>query len=240
MCARTQLTASGAELAQIFDLDEVPVLEPRYNVAPSQELAAIRVHPDLGRRRLAPLAWGLVPPWAEDRRVGHRMINARVETAATRPGFRDALRERRCLIPVTGFYEWQRHDRRLSQPFLIRRRDLRPMALAGLWERWRARDGGPAVESCTILTTEANAEIAPVHDRMPLILEPDALAAWLDPAQTSPRALASLMIPARPGPLELVTVSTLVNDPRREGPEVAAPAPPLSETRPLQRSLFEP
>src|SRR5262245_4330455 len=188
MCGRYSLYSSAADLAEWLGLPEVPALEPRYNVAPTQPVAAVRAGPG-GGRELVRLRWGLVTPWAADPGTGPLLINARSETAADKPAFRAALRARRCLVPADGFYEWVRQAGK-RQPIHFRLRDGRPFAFAGLWERWQA-PGGPAVESCAILTTGANELVRQAHDRMPVILGPDAFGEWLDPAVRDPAALAA-------------------------------------------------
>ncbi|MCY4600882.1 MAG: SOS response-associated peptidase, partial [Acidobacteria bacterium] len=189
MCGRFTQVLSWPELRDLMEL-EGPMLDlaPRYNVAPGQQIAAVRREPD--GRRLAMLRWGLIPGWAADPAIGHRLINARAETASSKPSFRGAFRSRRCLIPASGFYEWQRAGA-VRQPYLIGRGDGRLLAFAGLWERWTVRRGatlggslaahepGDVIETCTILTTSANEAVAPVHHRMPVILPREAFEPWL-------------------------------------------------------------
>ena len=166
------------------------------------------------------LRWGLIPAWAPEPRTGYSTINARAETVAEKPTYRQAFRRRRCLIPADGFYEWQSIGKG-KQPYGIAPADGAPFALAGLWERWE-RDG-QVLESCTILVTQANALLAPLHDRMPVILDPADEARWLDPALTDPAALRPLLVPCPPERLRLWPVSSAVNDPRHEGPDLIAP-----------------
>ena len=214
------------ELHERLDLIGTPLnLRPRYNVAPSQDVAAVRAAE--GGRSLAMLRWGLIPAWARDPAIGHKLINARSETAAEKPSFRSAFRHRRCLIPADGFYEWQRRGG-TRQPWLFGLRDAAPMIFAGLWERWTVpagaaltgslaeRSPGDAVETCTILTTAANATVAPVHGRMPVILPPDAWDAWL----------AGEQVPLGPCPADNMTahpVSTHVNRPANDDPRCVEP-----------------
>ncbi|HKI36710.1 MAG TPA: SOS response-associated peptidase [Gemmataceae bacterium] len=221
MCGRFTLFASGDELARLFGFETagVPALEPRYNVAPTQPVAAVRL--DDGRRALVLLRWGLIPSWAKDPGIGNSLINARSETAAEKPSFRSAFRQRRCLVPASGFYEWQATGGKHKQPYHFRRRDGKPFAFAGLWERWHDGDGQP-VETCAILTTEANAVVRPVHDRMPVILPPGDFAAWLDPR--TPGAEVGALL--RPYPAEEMTgvpVGRYVSNPRNEGPQCLTP-----------------
>ena len=201
-------------LVQYFDLaDEVPALEPRFNIAPTQTAPVIRMN---GNRHLAMCRWGLIPSWASDKAIGARLLNARSESVATKPAFRSAFKQRRCLVPADGFYEWQKAGSK-KQPFFFRPVNDRPFAFAGLWETWHKDD--QALESFTILTTEANALLRPLHDRMPVILAPEDFAVWLDPRMQDLQTLQPLL---RPYPAEGMTsylVSTLVNSPRNESPQ---------------------
>lgn len=220
MCARFSLVAPPEVVAEIFDLEDVLDFPPRYNVAPTQAVPVVRADPERGRR-LDLLRWGLVPWWARDLKIGARMINARSETAAEKPAFRDAVRMRRCIVPVDGFYEWQKLASG-KQPMRIRRRDRRPFAFAGLWERWRKGDAEP-VESFTVLTTEPNDLLRPIHDRMPVILAPEDFDRWLDPALRSPDAVSGLLAPCEDDELEAYPVSTLVNSWRNDVPACIEP-----------------
>ena len=190
MCGRFNLTASGEEIAEAFGLDEAPELAPRYNIAPTQPVAVVRV--EAGRRRLGTLRWGLVPEGAPETERGY--INARAETAWQKPSFREAFARRRCLIPATGFYEWQRTTAR-RRPWLFALGSGRLFAFAGLWEP-PAREG--ASPTCTILTTEPNDVTRPVHDRMPVILPPEGYARWVDPRPGDAVALRPLLVPFPP------------------------------------------
>src|SRR5215212_10266217 len=177
MCGRYTLSTPAGRLTEEFQLDEVAVdLTPSYNVAPTQQVAAV-LEED-GKRRLEMLKWGLVPSWADDPEIGARMINARSETAPEKPSFRRAFRRRRCLIATDGFYEWKRENGG-KQPYYFHMQEGRPFAFAGLWESWDK--GGGALRSCTILTTRANSVLDGIHDRMPVILPSGAYDLWLDP-----------------------------------------------------------
>jgi len=225
VCGRVTLTSSAREIAEQFELEsgvEVAPLEPRYNVAPSQDIATVREDTE-GRRVLSLERWGLVPHWAKDPSIGNRMINARAETVATKPAFRDAFRRRRCLVPVDGFYEWsgQAGQRR---PYLFRRPDRALFGIAGLYARWIG-EGGEVVDSCTLITTEANATLAPYHHRMPVILGPDRYGQWLDRSQEDPEALAPLLAPCPPAWLDASPVSTRINNPRNDDPNCLVPEP---------------
>ena len=223
MCGRFTLKTPPQVVAELFGLDEVPAWEPRYNIAPTQPVAAVRAARDGGQRELVFLHWGLIPSWADDWRIGNRMINARSETVAEKPAFRRAFRQRRCLVPADGFFEWQRQGTK-KQPYYIHRRDGRPLAIAGLWEHWAGAGSGP-VESCTLLTTAANATLRPLHDRMPVLLEPAQFDTWLDPEQHSVESLVALLAPADDAVLEAYAVSTVVNSPRNDSPACIEPKP---------------
>ena len=217
MCGRFSLSTPTETLAEYFELAEVPRLTPRYNVAPTQAVAVIRDGPRGGGRRLDLLHWGLVPRWAKDRRMGARMINARSETAATKPAFRSAFRRRRCLVAADGFFEWRSVGGR-KEPMFFRMVDGAPFGLAGLWEHWQAPDG-QALESCTILTTKPSALVAPIHDRMPVIVAREDFALWLDPGVQEPSSVLRLLVPFEADTMTCHRVSTRVNSPRNDDPE---------------------
>ncbi|UCE59119.1 MAG: SOS response-associated peptidase [Phycisphaerales bacterium] len=193
MCGRFTLTASGEVVAECFGLAATPGIHPNDNVAPTQSSPVVRLDQGTGERRLELLRWGLIPSWAKDPAIGSRMINARAETVATKPSFRSALRHRRCLVVADGFYEWQKVEgRKRKQPYHIRLNDGRPFAFAGLWERWERPDGDP-LDSFTVITTEPNELLRPVHDRMPVILHAGDYAQWLDLHERTPDSLLSLL-----------------------------------------------
>jgi putative SOS response-associated peptidase YedK len=223
MCGRFTLVAAGDVLADLFQLLEAPDWLPRYNIAPTQPVLAVRLAGSGAGRECVRLRWGLVPSWAKEV-GGPPLINARAETVADKPAFRTALKQRRCLIPADGFYEWLKRDGK-KQPFSFRLWDNRPFAFAGLWERWTG-DENP-VESCTIVTTEANDLVRPVHDRMPVILPVRYHAAWLDPDVRDADRLRTLL---RPFPAEEMTalpVGAHVNNARHDDPRCLEPlAPP--------------
>jgi putative SOS response-associated peptidase YedK len=219
MCGRFSLFTPAPDLAGLFDLAGFPELAPRYNIAPTQPVAAVRAC-DSGRE-LVRLRWGLVPPWSRDTKVAP--INARAEKAADKPMFRAALRKRRCLIPADGFYEWLAlAGAKRKQPHCFRARDERPFAFAGLWERWVGPDG--PVESCAILTTEANDLVRPVHDRMPVILPERHWAAWLDAGLQDAAALVPLLRPFPADAMRAYPVGSMVNSPRNDWPACLEPA----------------
>jgi putative SOS response-associated peptidase YedK len=220
MCGRYTLTTSVEALAEEFGLTgPLPEVSPSYNVAPTQEVAAVLVED--GERRLRMLRWGLVPSWAKDPEIGSRMINARSETAPEKPSFRKAFRERRCLIPADGFYEWQKTNNG-KQPFYIRMEDGSPFAFAGLWESWGG--DGEEIRSCAILTTDPNELLAPIHDRMPAILHPEDYGQWLDPDVREVDLLSSLLLSYPEDTMEAYPVSRRVNSPANDEPSCVEPA----------------
>ncbi len=221
MCGRFTLSTPAQTLQKLFDLPEVRELTPRYNIAPSEMLATVRLPEGKPSRELALLRWGLIPPWADDPDVGNRMINARAETVATSPAFRGAFRRRRCLVPADGFYEWQRQGRQ-KQPFYLHMRDGSPFAFAGLWEHWKGPEG-QVIESCTLITTEPSDLVRPVHNRMPVILAPDDYALWLDPGVQDVEALKALLRPYPPVQMEAYPVSQMVNSPANDDPACVVP-----------------
>jgi putative SOS response-associated peptidase YedK len=220
MCGRFSLTLSFEELLEYFQLANGARIEPRYNIAPGQDVAVVRRLDN--ERRLSLLHWGLIPFWAEDPKIGYRTLNARSETAHKTPAFRAAFRSRRCLIPASGFYEWDRKGGG-RQPFYIHRRDGQAMAFAGLWERWHDKEGKEVIESCTILTTDANETVGKLHNRMPAILEQENFDVWLDPEEGSVGELKPLLRPAEPEILVMYPVSRYVNKATNEGEKCLEP-----------------
>jgi putative SOS response-associated peptidase YedK len=223
MCGRFRLArkkeileaAFGAEEA-LDDLDWVP----RYNVAPGQEILAVRQNATEPVRRLSPMLWGLIPSWANDPSIGYKTINARAETVAERPSFREPLRSRRCLILADGFYEWRREGKQ-KLPFCFTLTGEPVFAFAGLWDRWRSPQGAQ-IESCTILTTGPNELMQDVHDRMPVILDPEDYDLWLDPRFTKIAELAALLKPYPAGAMRRYRVSQRVNQVQNDDAECAA------------------
>ncbi|MFM7615976.1 MAG: SOS response-associated peptidase [Actinomycetes bacterium] len=229
MCGRFVQVSSPALLGGLFDVDEtVRVPEgPDYNITPRREVAVIMQRSD-GRRALDRMRWGLVPSWAKEVAIGDRLINARGETVAEKPSFRRAFARRRCIVPADGFYEWMAiPGRRTKQPVYIHGTTGEPLALAGLWESWRdpTVEDALALHTCTIITTDANATLAPVHDRMPVILPDATWDVWLDPA-SEPEALVPMLRPAAEGVVSFHEVSTAVNTPRHNDASLLEPAPP--------------
>jgi putative SOS response-associated peptidase YedK len=224
MCGRFSLRARNAEiLAEYFGIVDVPLLKPRYNIAPSQPVPVVRLKPDESKpkREMVLMRWGLIPSWAKDAAIGNRMINARAESLAEKPAFRAALRRRRCLVAADGFYEWQEIERK-KQPYFIRFRDDRPFAFAGLWESWEGPDHA-AIESCTIITTAANKLLRPIHERMPVILAPDAYKVWFDTAVENMDTITGLLVPFSSKEMEAYPVDTLVNKATHDEPGCVNP-----------------
>jgi putative SOS response-associated peptidase YedK len=229
MCGRYSLTSPLDDLVEVFEVSDVALVEhkPRYNIAPTQEAPTLVLGP--AGMRLGSLRWGLVPFWADDPRIGNRMINARSESVATMPAFRESFRDRRCLVPADGFFEWMagegaRQDKKgkpRKDPYWIHRPDQRPFTFAGLWARWRS-PAGERLQTFTILTTRANARLRPLHDRMPVVIHPEDRRVWLSP-DTEPAALAALLAPAPDALFEAWPVSRLVNSPEVDEPICVLP-----------------
>ena len=224
MCGRFTLRTPADAIAEQFSLLEVPDLQPRFNIRRPNRWRSFALTPlslwerrrgrGSPRRKLVFLHWGLVPSWADDPKIGNRMINARAETAAEKPSFRTAMRRRRCLIVADGFYEWKTVAKR-RQPMFIHLRDGRPFAFAGLWESWEGADHS-ALESCTILTTSANDLVRPIHDRMPVIIAPADYGQWLDPAVQQAEPILPLLRAYPAEEMEAYPVSLRVNNPARD------------------------
>jgi len=230
VCGRFVSTATPDQVVQRFQVDESRVGDhaPDYNVAPRERIYAVRDRSSgEGKRRfLDLLRWGLVPSWAEDPGVGDRMINARAESIVEKPAYRKAFGKRRCIVPADGFYEWQRREGR-KQPTYVHRADGEMLAFAGLWEAWRnplsEASDDPWLRSCVIVTTKANALVAPIHDRMPVVLGESAWSTWLDPENHDLDALRALLEPPPSEWFDTYPVSTLVNKPVHNGPELLEP-----------------
>ncbi len=221
MCGRFTLRSSIKEIAEALEAVSEKIREDkaRYNIAPTQAVVAAREADDV--RELVQLKWGLVPAWAKDASIGSRLINARSETVSEKPAFKESFRLRRCLIPASGFYEWARTETGNKQPFYFKMKDERPFAFAGLWERWG--EGRETIESCTILTTEANDVLAPVHDRMPVIVAPEDYGLWLDQKMNKAERLTPLLRPYPAGEMTSHPVSSSVNNPRYDAEDLLAP-----------------
>jgi putative SOS response-associated peptidase YedK len=221
MCGRYTLTADGGQLTEIFQVSEAVELSPRYNIAPTQEVAVVGLNQE-GGRTLGTMRWGLVPFWAKDPSIGNRMINARSETAAEKPAFRASFKKRRCLVAADGFYEWKR-QKNAKQPFYIRLKDHQPFAIAGLWDRWKNKETEETLHSCTLLTVGPNALMEDIHNRMPVILHPEDYDRWLDPELNDREELEAMLRPFEAEAMEAYPVSTVVNNARNDRPECIEP-----------------
>lgn len=217
MCGRYSLEASIEALNSIFGTDWASPFKPRYNIAPTQLTPVIRLSPTDNKLHIEPMKWGLIPSWAKDPSIGNRMINARSETVDEKPSFRSSLKQRRCIVPASGFYEWQAVAGR-KHPLYIKLRDDNLMLFAGLWDHWKGPEG-EVIESFSILTTGSNELIRPLHERMPVILNRESKNVWLDPVVTDPVLLKSLCNPYQSELMELYPVSDLVNSPKNDSPE---------------------
>lgn len=238
MCGRYELHTHPAAIALAFGLAYPPEIHARYNIAPMQQVPIVRLNA-AGERELVQMRWGLVPRWAKDPSIGAKMINARGETVAAKPSFRTALRRHRCLLPADGFYEWQVRGEGPKQPMRIGMKDGSVFGLAGLYERWLSPEGEP-LDTCTILTTEANALLRPIHERMPVIVPTDAYEQWLDPAAED---AASLIAPFHAQPMTYWPVSKRVNSVKNDDANCIEPltagddepaAEPVQAERPVE------
>jgi putative SOS response-associated peptidase YedK len=223
MCGRFTQKAPWEKVKKEFKVasDSGTLIKPRFNIAPAQMIAAVRVLE--GARELSALKWGLVPAWAKEAEIGHRMINARAETLSEKPSFREAFRRRRCIIPASGFYEWQKKGSGAKQPYYFYLKDKDVFGFAGLWEEWLDKETGEVLETCTIITTEANQVLEPVHDRMPVILKPEDYEQWLDPQENVSERLQKLLAPYPPAEMTSHAVSRSVNYPDADSPELIEP-----------------
>lgn len=226
MCGRFTLTSPAQVIAEAFGVEPPDGFEARYNICPSQAVLAVRRKKDEEQRSLAFLHWGLVPHWMKEPPKDARMINARSETAAEKPAFRDAFRTKRCLVPADGFFEWKK-EAGGKQPYLIRMKGDGPFAIAGLWASWR-KDDGPRLESCSLLTTSPNQLMESIHDRMPVILPREVWDLWLDPQISDVDRLKPLLVPAAADQMEAYPVSKHVNSPRNDDPKCLEREAPLT------------
>jgi len=221
MCSRYSLTSPHEAVRSYFKYRNEAVFPPRYNIAPTQPVGIVRAG-EQGVREFHLVRWGLIPSWVKDPRAFTTLINARAETALTKPPFRAGLKYRRCLVPADGFYEWT-GAKGAKRPHLARPKHGGPFAMAGIWESWLGADGSE-MDSMAILTVAANETMTPIHDRMPAILGPETFEAWLDVRQTPAEAAALLLAPAPAGLLEVIEVNPKLNNPRNDSPEVQEPA----------------
>lgn len=228
MCGRFTLTKDTTEITQRWQIDRIEVeVKPRYNIAPTQNVLIVT---DDGERELVQMRWGLIPSWAEDPNVGNHMINARAETVAEKPSFRDSLKKRRCLVLADGFYEWQKLGT-VKQPVHIVLKSREVFGFAGLWDTWESPDG-QKINSCTIITTTANELLKPVHDRMPAILDREAEDVWLDPLVLDSARLLPLLKPYPPEQMEFYPVSQIINSPTHDSPTCLVPASQSVQLKP--------
>ncbi|MEI7806197.1 MAG: SOS response-associated peptidase [Hyphomicrobiales bacterium] len=237
MCGRYILISSPEAIRALFAYLEQPNFPPRYNVAPSQPVPVVRIVE--GQRHFALVRWGLLPSWVKDPKTFALLINARGETAGEKPAFRAALRRRRCLFPADGFYEWKKDGER-KRPHLIRPKSGGPIAFAGLWETWTGPNG-EEMETAAIVTTAANRTLAPIHDRMPVIVPPEGFDLWLDCAKVDAETASALIAPAPENLLEAYEISTAVNRVANDSPALldpceAAPETEVVKPRPKRRS----
>ena len=236
MCGRYTVTTTPEVLRALFRYEEQPNFPPRYNIAPTQPIAIVRLVD--GKRHFALVRWGLLPSWVKDPKTFTLLINARGESAAEKPAFRAAMKRRRCLIPADGFYEWQAAGDR-KRPFYVRAKSGAPLAFAGLWETWTGPNG-EELETAAIVTTRANRTLSPIHERMPVIVPPEAFDLWLDGASVDGTTAAALIQPAPDGQLEAYEISTAVNRTANDNPKLlepvgAAPPEPVKPAAPPTR-----
>ncbi|HPE81260.1 MAG TPA: SOS response-associated peptidase [Gammaproteobacteria bacterium] len=220
MCGRYFLHSTADTLTRLFGEMPMPLLQPRYNIAPSQPVPVVREN-QAGKREMVLLRWGLIPGWSKGPDPRFSMINARVETVAQKPAYRNALRYRRCLIPADGFYEWRAIDGG-KQPYVLRARDGGTLALAGLWEHWQDANGNE-LESCTILVRAADAQVSPIHDRMPVIVAPGSFDLWLDIHSQKSPPMETLLAAQQAPELQIYPVSRAVNRPQNDDESLITP-----------------
>ncbi|MBN1291040.1 MAG: SOS response-associated peptidase [Candidatus Latescibacteria bacterium] len=217
MCGRFAIGIPPFDAVKYFNIEELVEFTPRYNVAPTEFAPVIIKREQSNKREIKMFRWGLIPPWSKDVKIGFQLINARAETVAEKPAFRSAFKNRRCLIPATGFYEWKKYDGK-KQPMFIRMQDEKPFTFAGIWETWKAYDH-TTIESFSIITTQSNDLLKEVHDRMPVILQKEDYDVWLDSEKSRQEELQSLLKPYPPDLMTFYRVESYVNDPQYEGPE---------------------
>jgi len=232
MCGRYRLTAKERYLAEHFGVDDEIEWEPRYNIAPTQPVVVIRQDRDQPKRTFSLMRWGLIPYWSKDISIGNKTINAMSETVAEKPAFREAIRKRRCLVPADGFFEWKKLSSKRKQPYNIGMLDDSLFAFASIWDRWRS-GSGEVIESCSILTTDANSLTRDIHDRMPAILEPGDYDLWLDPGITDPEQLQHLLRPFDPRRMKKYPLSPKVSNVNIDGPECIQEVPADDASTPM-------
>jgi putative SOS response-associated peptidase YedK len=213
MCGRFVITSPAEAMASAFSTtNPLPNIRPRYNAAPTQSVPVVPRDAEAHARHLETFRWGLIPFWAKDAKIGYTMINAKAETVAEKPSFREAFKSRRCLIPANGFYEWKKLDAKTKQPHAIVMKDRAMFAFAGLWERWKDKESGEVVRSCSIITTTPNEVCAPIHDRMPVILEPESYGKWLGEEETEPLRVLMMLKPYPADRMEAYPVGSEVGN----------------------------
>lgn len=235
MCARYTLSTPPTTLADLFDAELLIDVGPRFNIAPTQDIAGVRLTPE-GTREMVMMRWGLIPSWAHDPAIGNKHLNARSETVGEKPSFREPIRYRRCLIPADGFFEWKTLENGKKQPYLIRNKNRQLLTFAGIWDRWLA-PSGKFVDSCAILTVPANPLLQPLHERMPLILQPADHLQWLDPKVRNVEGLLPLFRTLAESELDLTPVSPKVNNARFDDP-ICIEATPEPDPEVRQLTLF--
>ena len=220
MCGRFTNSAKPKDIEKEFFVGKLNpnLFQPRYNIAPTQIIPAVLEQS--GERIVNELRWGLIPSWAKDEKIGNNLINARAETLAEKPSFKNAFRSRRCIIPASGFYEWAKKGSGAKQPFYFYLKKKDVFGFAGLWEEWLDKESGEVLETCTIITTEANAVLEPVHDRMPVILKADDYDLWLDEKEKDTDRLQKLLAPFPASEMTSHAVSKAVNSPGNDSPEL--------------------
>jgi len=223
MCGRFTLITEPERLKEVFDISDISNYQfaPQYNIAPTQMVATILYSSETEKRQCQLLRWGLIPSWAKDSKMGARMINARAETLAEKPSFRSAFKRRRCLVLADGFYEWEQLETK-KQPYYFQLQDKQPFAFAGLWEEWQSSED-KKIASCTIITTDANELLQPIHNRMPVILQQPDYEKWLDPQLQKTELLQELLHPYKAEQMIMTAVSIRVNNPKNNSPECIKP-----------------
>ena len=237
MCGRFSLDLPAQSIAEFFLAYNLRDVAPRYNITPAQEVLCIMRDTEVTGNHASSFSWGLVPPWAKDVKIGNKLTNARAETLGQKPSFKTAYKYQRCLIPVSGFYEWKRAGKHKQAWYFRPERDGVPFAFAGLWEHWTGPHG-EELWSCTVITTEANGVMSPIHHRMPVILEPESFDAWLDLKHQDSRSLQHLLRPCPSAWITCYPVSDYVNKAGNEGARCIEPMAPPKDEPPVQLELF--
>jgi putative SOS response-associated peptidase YedK len=222
MCGRFSQNITPEFISNVLGVKDVPSMQDRFNIAPSQKLWAARQTTNTEDRELVHLKWGLIPSWAKDASIGTRQFNARSETVAEKPSFRAAFKQRRCLIPASGFIEWEKLEDG-KQPYYFHMKDKEPFSLAGIWEQWVDAESQQSIESCTILTTEANKIVGRIHDRMPVIIPRDYYGLWLQQEVRKQEQLQELLVPYPADEMDSYQISKLVNSFRNDTVECIEP-----------------